>query len=358
MPEVTLDLEALTLNEKEAESSIEIIQQEFEKIPEIAEMHEIITGIQYDTFIPFAGEISEELGQCLANAGCTVPEEEGTIVFSQKKAAPKKIGTRLKHCMESTLALFKAFKKKLPFLNHWDGTGSEELAFIEDRALQSLKKMVMRYAHFGDTAIDNVEDDGILSNDLDVTKFNCIDGFWKQIFDGVTANKILRIVIPENQGASYEEQSALDAERTLLVMREMYNRSDATLMATPGLTYCMTRSMFNNWVDFRESKGFDTFATANESVMTSVNQYRGIPIKVINYWDVSIKKFFNDGVKLDKPHRVWLTVKSNVPLITSDEYSLGNIRSFYVEKDLANYVDMNFKLDAKVLQETLITVAY
>ncbi len=354
MPEIILDLEELTLNPEEARSSSEMIIREFEQLPEIRDLHDIQTGIERETFIPIVGEISEELGQCLEGLGCNVPEEEASIVFSQKKWHPKSIGTRLKHCMKTTNPLFKVFKKKLNHLESWDGTGSEEVAFIEERVLQALKKMVLRYSQWGDTDI-TVDD---LTAGLDVSKFNCIDGVWKQIFQGVTAGKITRVEIAENAGATYNAQNTLDEQRAWKVMRDLYNKSNPAILEMPGVAFFMTRSMFNNWVDFRESKGFDVCCEGPEKALSSVRQYRGIPIKVINYWDTSIKKFFNNGTKLNLPNRVILSATSNMPIGTEDENSLSNLDSFYWKKDKANYVDIAFSLDTNVLLEDLISVAY
>ncbi len=88
-----------------------------------------------------------------------------------------------------------------------DLTGTEYTDYILAPRLElAIRKMLMRYAWFGDKAADTVTDGGNLLDSIDPAYFTLVDGFWKRLFTLAAATPDRRTTCAANAAATFAEQ--------------------------------------------------------------------------------------------------------------------------------------------------------
>jgi len=352
-----IDFTALTLNPEEALSLSEIVFEKVFENPTLTEVHEVVTGVIYDKFIPIFGKLGMVGKASTHGTGCGVNDSDAEIPTSQKKWSPKEISTRLTHCKKDVPELFKAFKRRVKALDSYDLEGSEEMQFLASELIESMLEAIWRIAWFADTTADNVSGGGVITDGIDVEFFDMIDGLFKQIFTAVAGGSIKKISIPENAGTTYVAQDNLPIDRAYEVFKAVYNGADSRLRGVKGAKILATDSMIANWIDFMEDKSL-TFQTERAEKGTSKLTFRGIPIVKMDIWDRMIRAYEDDGSAWHLPHRVVFTIPQNIPIGTMDEESMQEVDSFYEKKDKTNILDAVWTEDAKLIQEYLTIVAY
>lgn len=352
-----LDVTDLTLQNDEALSISEAVFELVYNSKELNVIHTVMSGIERDKNIPIFGNMPV-LGKCLTGCGTTATGKK--IPTSQKVWTPKLIGDKLEHCDADLDPLFKVFKRSQKANELNDITGSETASFILASAEQALSEMLWRYIDFGDTEIALTTDSGTLkdSEDFGIENFNCIDGKWKQLFAIATADSTKKVAIAKNGEATYAAQLALGATDALDTMRSMYENADSRMFGQQGLHFEITRSLYNNWIKFREDKGFSHTLNADEAARSGQDNYRGIPIIVRDDWDRSIRQFFDNGTKYNLPHRAVLIANGNQPVGTLDEGSLTEVKSWYNMDDELWKLKFASKIDVKILEDKMVMVAY
>ena len=352
-----INLAALTINEQEALLTSEAIFEKVYAKPVLTDAHIVATGIQMKTQIPFYGMFGM-VGKKAAGT-CDVMAETKAIVASEKFWDPMLIAFRLTHCQEEINQLFKMWKRAQSALSTWEDMANEQVAFLADRAADATLEAIMRITSFADTAEDVIGSGGNLTAGTTIAYFTMLGGLWTQLIAGVAAGTVPRYTIPENGGASYAAQDNLAGDRALIAMRECYNNLDARAIQVGGLVYQMTRSLFQNWLDYLEDKSLAfTLERTEEGKGTDRYTYRGIPIVVRYDWDRNIRTSFDTGAKWYLPHRLLLGPISNVPIGTSDESDMSNMDMFYDKTDKKHYTDVAFYIDCKLLENYLAAVAY
>ena len=359
MPGV-LDLSELTMSPEEAQEVSKLIFEAAITGGDLAEFHEIETGIQHKTQIPFIGS----LGLVGAKvAGCDRNENPAQIQLTEKFWDPELIGDRLKHCATDVNALLKLFKKAQRINpDFYDRIDAEEFGVIVAKVAEAMVAMLNRLVWFSDKNAGNVTaDGGVIKDGVDVKYFNIFEGLFKQIFAEVPVGAPNYVEIVANDGADYAAQNNLAEDAGLMTLRKMYNAMDARFFdawqkgAQPQ--FLLTRQLFQNYQDHLEDKSL-AFTMAEVKDGVSVMSYRGIPIKVRHDWDANIRSFQDNGTKFNLPHRAVLTVKENIPVGTLSKEDLEKIESWYEKKDKANYIDFDLNLDAKHLLPYLTVAAY
>lgn len=359
MPDSILDLQGMTMNAEEAQVASEAIFERTITGGALADTHDIVTGIEHKTQIPFIGNMG------LVGQTQTTCDREGnpvTIPLTEKFWDPVSIGDRLKHCAADVPALLKLFRKAQKMTpDFFDRLNGEEMQLVIIPKLeQAMTKMLNRLTWFGDKNADNVGTGGSITDGVDVKYFNSIDGLWKQIFAEVPTTAKNYVAISANAGASYSAQE-LEADTALAIFRAMYNKIDARFFeaisegAQPE--FLVTRELYQNWQDQLEDKSLVfTLAEAKEGVNSL--SYRGIPIKIRHDWDSNIRSYQDNGTKYNLPNRALLTVMENIPVGTLSTEDFNNLESWYEKKDKANYIDFDLKLDAKHLLPYMTVAAY
>ena len=350
-----IDLSGLTLNPEEARMASEAV---FEKVfakQELEVIHGVQTGINMQTQIPFFGKFQPFL---LDDPGaCGVNAVNQDISTSQKYWTPALLSGRLSHCQgDLTDSLWKMWRKAAKANpDYWSEIDDEQLAFLTDRITDAMYEDILLKTMFGDTAAD-VFPTGDLTPGTTTGLFTPFDGIWKQVLAGVTATTVYRYTITENAGASYVAQDNLASDRAILAMRDLYNNADARLFKSNPKFY-MTRSLYNNYRDYLETQSL-AFTVDRTEEGTTRDTYRGIEIIVREDWDRNIRAYFDNGTTWLDPHRIILTDPMNIPIGTQSEEDLQSLDMFYEKKDKQHYIDTALTLDAKLLEEYMIAVAY
>jgi len=354
------DLTTLTLNKEEVQEVSKAVFEYVLETSDIAKLHDIHTGIQWDTQIPFIGAlglVGREIEQCQPVTNTN------KIPMSEKTWTPKLIGGRFEHCEVDIDPLFKLFGKvKRINPDYYDKIDSEELGVVLMRIIDSLKLMIPRIVWFGDTTVQEVQSGGYLTDGTDTYFFSMLDGLWKQIFADIPTTSKYYVEITENAGADYNAQLDLPADFAFNLFRDMYAKADPRfkqLMQSGKVTpmiHC-TAAIAENWQAYKETQSLH-FTLSNVEGGGLQEMFRNIKIETRYDWDSIIQSYQDDGTTYNLPNRALMTVPSNIPIGTVSTDDLTKVESFYDRYHEVNVMDFRLMLDAKFLSDYLAVAAY
>lgn len=348
-----IDVSALTLNALEANDVSKAVFERTIIGGDLAERHEIETGVSQKQQIVFVGNLAE-VG--VAITGCGFTDAGQSLPLTEKFWEPTLVGARLVHCAQDLNPLTKLFKRAQKVTpDYFDKTDSEELGIVVVAVEKAVKKMANRLVWFGDKTANTIAGGGVFANGTTLGLYTPINGLFKQIFAEVTQ----RVTITENAGINYAAQ-ALPANAALSYLRAMYNKQHATMHQAKGdgatLEFQVTRAFAQNYIDSLEDKSLVFMLERTETGSTAY-QYRGIPIVIRDDWDNYIA-LQDNGVKINLPHRALLTFKENIPVAVLSEDDLTTLESWYEKKDKTNIMDFALYIDAKLLEPKLAVGAW
>jgi len=349
-----INADALTLNPREAETVSEVIFERVFNDSDLAEYHEVETGIDVKTQIAFAERLGL-LGK--KSEGCT-PNEAGGFTLTQKYWTPVLEDFRLKHCQNDMPALLKLFRKSQRINpDFFDAVGTQEFGVIISAVESSLIENIHRKVWFNDTAAATIANSGVFTNGTDLEYFNSFDGLFKQIFTEVPANAANRVAITANAGTTYTGQ-ILAEDAALAIFEKMVVAADERLVSADDAFILTTRSMADNYRATLRNKNLGSgFLEVVEEGRPKL-YFDGIEVKVRYDWDRYIKQYQNNGTKHHLPHRAVLTTKSNIPVGTLSEEDLTKLDVFYDKTLKTNIMDAAYTLDAKHLEAYMTVAAY
>ena len=353
-------LKDLSLGVLEAQDVSQAIFQQVLEVGDIATHHEVHTGIDYDTQIPFIGTlglVGKKILKCKPDAnGSQIP-------VSQKKWTPVLIGDRFENCAVDANPLFKLFKAAQKINpDFFNKVGSEEEGVVMLRVEQAMREMLQRIAWFGDKTIDTFANGSYLTNGTDPLFFNMLDGFWKQIIsiDIPTTSKFY-VPISQNTTATYALQEVLPTDFAFNLFRKMYKKSDSRFkqLIGKGMKVCIhcTPEIAENWTDYREDKSL-IFTLDKVETGGMRNAFRNIEIVPRYDWAATIQSYQDNGTTLHLPHRALMTTPENIPVGTVSTEDLQKLLSFYDPYHEVNVMDFRLKFDAKFLEDYLAVAAY
>ncbi|MBL4820124.1 MAG: hypothetical protein JKY98_03900 [Gammaproteobacteria bacterium] len=346
-----IDVSALSLNAKEAESVSEAVFEKMFVDTQLAQIHDIVTGVSMKEQIVFIANLAIG-GEALT--GCT-PAEQDTLVLTEKFWEPVLIAGRFKHCaadLNQLLKIFRRAQKATP--DFFDRIGSEEISILVARIIDAVMRSINAKIWF---AAKNaaVQPGG----DFTIVGFNA--GLWDQfdgLFEQIFADSAVKVtVISENANATFALQ-ALAADKALTTFRSMYADADTRLLQDPDVQLLVTRTMWENYLVSTEDKEFNGGITRRLDNGQISMDFRSIPIVMMDSWDRNIDEFQNDLTVHVLPHRALLTVPSNIPVATLSESDFDTMDSFYDRTDKQNIVDYAYFLDAKHGESYLTVAAY
>ena len=354
------ELQDLSLNTVEATSVSQAVFEQVLEVGAIADHHEVHTGINYDTQIPFIGTlglVGKKILKCKPDAnGSKIP-------VSEKKWAPVLIGDRFENCAVDANPLFKLFKAAMKMNpDFFNKVGSEEEGVVMLRVEQAMREMLQRIAWFGDKTVETVADGGYLTNGTDVDFFNIIDGLWKQIIslDIPTTSKYY-VPIAQNAAATYALQEALPVDFAFNLFRTMWRKTDSRFKQLVGkgmkVQIHVTSAIAENWTDYKEDKSL-IFTLDKVEGGGLKSAFRNIEIVPRYDWDSMIEGYQDNGTKLHLPHRALMTTPANIPVGTVSTEDLEKLLSFYDQYHEVNVMDFRLKFDAKFLEDYLAVAAY
>lgn len=349
-----IDADALTLNAREAETVSGVIFQRVYNDSDLAEYHEIETGIDVKTQIAFAGRLGL-LGK--KTTGCT-PSEAGGFELTEKFWTPVLEDFRLRHCQADMPALLKLFRKSQRINpDFFDAVGTQEFGVIISAVEVAMLENMHRKIWFNDTAAETIADGGVFKNGTDLDYFNSFDGLFKQIFSEVPTNAANYIVIAKNAQSSYAAQ-ALEEDAALAIFEAMVTAADERLVSADDSFILATRSLADNYRATLRNKNLGSgFLEVVEEGRPKL-YFDGIEVKVRYDWDRYIKTYQDNGTKWNLPHRAVFTTKSNIPVGTLSEDDLTKLDVFYDKTLKTNIMDAAYTIDAKHLEAYMTVAAY
>ena len=358
----TLNESNLTLNALEQEDVSAFVQQKFSIQPLLNTIHKLWTGVTMKEQIVIVGKMGKS---GISDATCDRPNSGATYALSEKFWEPAAIGDTFVSCVATMNGLFKGYFTKIKtYMEKFDLSGSDLAMLTAVRIEDSLSKSIFRYAWFGDKSVAAA---GAAAAGLkvagDAKFYNVINGLWKQIFTAVGAAKIKKVAIPENSQLTLALQLTLAAGKAKSTMDAMWALASPELQANPDTQFLLSGQMYENY--YQSLIASNTLDSQSDIINgISVVKYRGHAVINMNtVWDTDLQADFVDNTVNNAgylPNRAVLTYAENIPIATLEEGSMAKVESFFYVSDTkrANVTSYGYTLDAKVILESDIVVAY
>jgi hypothetical protein len=352
----------LTWNGEEVKALSEAIYEGVYSKPELTKFHTIVSGIKAKKQIVLLGALGL-VG--LKQDSCSVTPNAGTITMSEKFWNPEYVGDRFQQCWTDLKESFfiwglKSGKDKA----NLDKT--DFAMFFSERLEDAMKEMIYRIAWFNDTDAALVTDSpaGTVTAGTTIGYFNIIDGFWKQLFAIVAADSTRKdssLLATKNAQATFSAQAFDSTDTTNKIAEVTYQNlkysADFRLREEAGLIILSTQSLVDQYAKELRSRNIDASFTRIEGGYTSL-EFEGIEIIGISIWDRMIRTYFSNGTKYYLPHRAVLTTKENLQIGVEEVGNLSDFEPFYDQTTKLFNVDFGFNIDAKVIEDYKVQVAY
>ena len=357
MSNLTTISPTITFNGKEATEGI--LERMFNK-PAFTKIHSIYNDIKAKEQIAFLRRFSKVT---IKDPSCGGGQQAKTIPMYEKFWDPEPTKIWLEFCWKDFVNSFFVWGQK-------NGIARADLSqtdladylmdVIPDAALDDL----WRLTWFGDKNITDITDSpaGTLGAAADVKYYDIIDGLWKQIFAGVaisagTWGHIPRYTIAKNAEGTKSAQLALADAFSKTVWQELLYQADDRLRESSDLVILCTRSLFDNWREYKESKVLES-SFKREDQMSEQGIYWDIPIIPIPIWDRIIRSDFDNGTTYHLPHRAVLTTLNQLA-VGFDSFAETNYLKTWLNDDTEKYnIKGGYLLDAKILENYMFSVAY
>lgn len=355
-----VNISTLTLNPEEATSVSQFLITALQKQPALSQLFELQTGIKMKQQIVLVKSL-EKVG-VKAN-GCEVVTSGASTSATEKFWDPANIKDTLEFCQADIDKLWKPYYSKIKeYAELYDASGSEELMFISSLVLAALVKTITRAAYFGDTAVavSGAAASGLV-NAADIKFYNYFDGIFKQLFAAVTAGTVTRVTIAENALATKAAQTTLAPGRAVEILDEMWEKASIDLRADEGAEFRVSREIFDNLLKYYRDHRVVYDAVGAQGMLLSV-MHNGRPvINMETVWDATARQDFeatNAHTAYYAPLRATLTTKANTPLGTLSENGLSDLKVWFNVETEKMKLRFGFTLDAKVVDENMVVVAY
>jgi len=350
----------LTFNGEEIKALSEAVFESAFSKPSIELFHGVATGIVVKKQIAILGQLTGLVGA--GSGGCDPTSGSNEITASEKFWNPEIISDRLEQCWDTLKETFWAWGLKKG-VQKPDLTGTDFFNYVQEVLADAVLEAVFRNVWFSDKLAENVADGGVITNGINIAYFNKIDGAWLQIAQIVAANadRLTSGFGTRNGGASYSAQAFTSADTTNRVvsntLQNMRFGADMRLREKTDLVYIVTQSVSDQYE--RELLAANVaYTTERLENGILILKSAGIEVIAFSLWDRIIRNYFDNGVTFDKPQRALLTTKTNVQVGVEEVAGLSEFDVFYDKKSKKNFIDFQFPLDAKVVQDELIQVAY
>jgi hypothetical protein len=331
------------------------------KSPDMTIYATVFQGVNTAKQIQFLGRFGK-MG-LKGNGTCTPQTSGATLTMTEKFWRPVLIEDLIKHCNAELDGLFKPYFTKVERARElFDIEGSDLAIVLALFVVDAIAETLERAAWFGDTdvAAADATTAGLVSA-ANVKFYDYIDGWFKQIIEGVTTGDIARVPIDENDEDTKALQMTLTAGRTLEILDAMTDIAPETLRSLDSETVILLSGhLFTNYQ--RTLRGINQAFSMEytENGIALLRYDNKVVVDMRNIWDKARVDFVKDTTTnaYYLPHRAVMTVPQNLGIATLSMEDLASLRAWFSNDDNLNKIAWGFTLDAKVLKDDLIVVAY
>lgn len=225
-----------------------------------------------------------------------------------------------------------------------------------DRALTDF---YWRAVWFGDTAAANIANSGNITAGVDVNLFKMCDGLWKRIFVIAAGNTAQHTAIAANSQASEATQKAAIKTQgaALAIFDALLSDADSRIQANGG-TLMVTNSLYQAFRRDYAQAYKDTIPFMEVAEGVKLPSYDGIPVRPVMEWDTMIKKYEDNGTKLNNPHRAVFSSSGNLFAGTSAKDTFADFDVTFDKVTRNNYMYAASNIGTLVGEDVLVQVAY
>ena len=328
--------------------------------PDMRKYMTIVDGIEHDKKIGFYDNLAD-VGMKGHASACTLNEVTANVETSEKSWTPKTWDTRLILCADdinNTIAQ-KTLKKGI---DRYDMTETQYMDLFQELLVDSIVRMYNRFTWLGDLNAAKFSDSppGHITDAKNLNYINVVDAAWKQIYSIMSTTPAQRVTISENAQSTYATQENISKADALGYIRDLIFKAPMVLrqeILKGGYTIMCTQHLFDKFAE--NFQGFELESQRTELENGIIAQkFHGVPVYPEPALDVMIQEWHDDGSKWYRPNRALLFSKNNLLLGVPSIQTWGAFDMFYERKDKKVYIDMEDKVDVKILHDNLVMAAY
>lgn len=352
----------LAFNGEEVRALNEAVFEAVFAKPELSLFHNVINGIKATKQIAILGRIQGLTGK--GTGKCDPDEDDFKIAMSEKTWDPKTISNNLPSCWTDLLETFFIYGTQNGIAKA-DLTKTDFFNFLLERMTDAVIEEVFRIIWFSDVDAATTSDSpaGVITSGTNLGYFNRINGLWKQAFAIVAATPARRTLgfdARNGQATAILQQfdnADVVARVATKTLQNVRFDSDYRMRSEERLIVC-TQSVADQYEkELIDAETPYTSERLENGIM--VLKIGGITIFGFQFWDRIIEEFYAaPTTKLFLPHRAIMLVKMNTQVGTEDEANFSQFNVFYDQKSEKNYIRTKYDIDAKIVQDYLVQLAY
>lgn len=352
-----IDLSKFNFNGEQVQAVKELVWELLASVEGALTFVTTYDNIKVDKEVGFIGE-GGLVGR--ATQGCDPQPQDFAVSTRKIKWEPADWEILLHLCYTDITSTIAAFDLKNG-LQKPDLTGTDYVDALVTALHRSIEKFLWRFIWFNDKDAANVEDGGVITNNIDVNYFNLIDGLWKQIFTQVTANPAQHIAIAANSESTKALQdSQLDPAAVKAMLYSMTRKAPIVLRQQTDKVIYVTQSIYDAYKESLSDVAVAALESREENFINGMPALRvnGWDVVAMPMWDEMIRAYEDNGTTYNLPHRALATAKK-VLGVGFDKVGDFDALDIWYDKDTRKVkIEGMGNGDAKLLDPTLFVVAY
>lgn len=352
----TVNLGALTFSADQLRQMNELMVEAVLTSPELSLFHTFQTGIKNDKEIGIAPGTLGLIGKAAQGCGTRTPETN-TLTVALKTWTPKRIEVILRQCYSDLESSLAKMARNLG-VQIYDLTSTEYFAFVLEILRKDIPKMVFRHIWFGDQSAANVtaSPSGVITDGISTAYFNLINGYFQQLAVIYAADATRKTAIAANAQATTALQfSQFSATDALNALNAVVDDAPAELTAQPDRLILCTDSVHKKARRALQALGV-AYKIELQTAGLVVSEWDGITLYSIPLWDQWIRAYQSNGTKLNNPHRIVYTTKTNLQAGMEGNGLFESLDVYYDKVTKYNYIETVDAFDAKIIMDGLVQV--
>lgn len=248
-----------------------------------------------------------------------------------------------------------------------DLTGTEYMdRIILPRLQLAIYKTVFRLVWFGNKSASIASSGGVLKNDVDPKYFTVTNGFWKRLYDAVTANALRRTTIAANAATTYAAQKSaiLTAGVATGILDSLIMDAPQRLRQADGQMILITQAL-KDALDYDIRNNNKGSELQWESIFNGIRRtnYNGVDLYVMPLWDEMIQAYegqytSSNLTAWNQPYRALYTHRTNLLIGTESENEIADLDIIFDRKTRMNYLYANDTVGTMIKDDEMFQVAY